>query len=293
MHLCSPHPTLHSIARPQGVCGAGGVRLVAGGGAGGRSLPRAQPLPAAYLCAARHPPPRLCRPARLISGLAAPAGAQRAGRHPAGRALGGALGRRAGGASKRRAMWPPLKFEGCRACPALAGPGSTIVGGSCAGSMPPRREGQFTVGRSGGARKPAPASGWAETGVKRDKPPRRPARPSLPWQAFLHAQDDGSSFQLRAAVAQLLGPHLRSLKLVSQGGGRATSAFLQCSGQLRELQVGAGRAGRADGQWAGGPRKARQGGWAGGPVEWGGWGRIGPPPCFLIPCLLLLCGWRH
>lgn len=91
-----------------------------------------------------------------------------------------------------------------------------------------------------------------------------PPAPRLtpPAQAFLHAQDDGASHLLRVAVARLLGPHLRCLKLVSQGGGRATCAFLQQGEQLRELQVGCrgaqgwgfrlGRVGMRAGLWAGG-----------------------------------------
>lgn len=56
-------------------------------------------------------------------------------------------------------------------------------------------------------------------------------------QAFLHATDGGSGEQLRLATAQVLGPHLHALKLVSQGGGRATSAFLERGSQLQQLTL--------------------------------------------------------
>lgn len=51
-------------------------------------------------------------------------------------------------------------------------------------------------------------------------------------------EDDGASLRLRVATAQVLGPHLTSLKLVSTGGGQVTSTFLQHGQQLRQLQVG-------------------------------------------------------
>lgn len=69
-------------------------------------------------------------------------------------------------------------------------------------------------------------------------PPTVSMRPATSLQAFLHAQDEGGSLQLRVATAALLAPHLRTLKLVSsQGGGRATSAFLQQGGRLRQLSI--------------------------------------------------------
>lgn len=43
-----------------------------------------------------------------------------------------------------------------------------------------------------------------------------------------HLQDDTASLHLRVATAQIVGPHLRSLKLVSTGGGQVRPR-LQCN----------------------------------------------------------------
>ena len=45
-------------------------------------------------------------------------------------------------------------------------------------------------------------------------------------RATVHAQDDGLSVHLRVATAQILGPHLRSLKLVSTGSGQVCLALM-------------------------------------------------------------------
>ncbi|GAB4814398.1 hypothetical protein N2152v2_001444 [Parachlorella kessleri] len=50
-------------------------------------------------------------------------------------------------------------------------------------------------------------------------------------------EDDGLSVHLRVATAQILGPHLHSLKLVSTGSGQVTSAFLQHGSALQLLQI--------------------------------------------------------